>query len=448
MNNIAIVFLLSAFSLSPALVHSQGWENITPTGVTPIHASKGINFQNGGYSFYVWSYSAHKGFRLTPTMQWDSVLTYYSYICDPIYLDYITYQLVGLEQSSVDPNMVFSIFIRTGCIVECYTHLYSDTTGQVSFQNHVKWFDDFLCVGVQAKTAVSPINPNEVYLVFFDSLYYSSDSGKTFGGISSPYPNNYSPVLSSLALSPYDSNVVFTSGFEQYQQSGFLYRSTDKGQTWTTVLDKVVTQMEFHPTSPLLMHAVSDSGIFRSSDGGITWVQAREGRFLSLESDANDPSTLYAGRSDGSLWSSTDEGISWTIYNNTFSNLPLHGIHSIPGSDTLIVAAVNGVFKVFASFVVSVNGREAMPTQFRLEQNYPNPFNPRTSFKFTVPSSKWVTLKVYDLLGREVETLVNEAKEPGTYEVVWDAVNMSSGVYFCRMTAGSFSETTKLIFLR
>jgi len=95
-------------------------------------------------------------------------------------------------------------------------------------------------------------------------------------------------------------------------------------------------------------------------------------------------------------------------------------------------------------------------TQFVLEQNYPNPFNPSTKIKFTIPSSVIrseekklsVQLKVYDVLGNEVATLVNEKKSAGFYEVVFDASNLSSGIYFYRLVAGSFIQTKKLILLK
>jgi Secretion system C-terminal sorting domain len=89
-----------------------------------------------------------------------------------------------------------------------------------------------------------------------------------------------------------------------------------------------------------------------------------------------------------------------------------------------------------------------IPSQFTLEQNYPNPFNPLTTIKFQVPNSSFVNLKVYDVLGNEVATLVNEEKATGSYEVNFDAKGLSSGIYFYRINAGSFVETKKMIVLK
>jgi hypothetical protein len=83
-----------------------------------------------------------------------------------------------------------------------------------------------------------------------------------------------------------------------------------------------------------------------------------------------------------------------------------------------------------------------------LNQNYPNPFNPTTRIKYSVPQSSNVVLKVFDILGNEIETLVNEEKSIGIYEVQFDARGISSGVYFYTLTAGNFVENKKMMLLK
>ncbi len=94
------------------------------------------------------------------------------------------------------------------------------------------------------------------------------------------------------------------------------------------------------------------------------------------------------------------------------------------------------------------NEQVSVVSDFSLEQNYPNPFNPSTSIKFTVPTSEFVSLKVYDVLGNEVTTLVNEQKAPGTYEVRFEAGDLASGVYVYRLQAGNFTQTRKLMLMK
>jgi hypothetical protein len=97
---------------------------------------------------------------------------------------------------------------------------------------------------------------------------------------------------------------------------------------------------------------------------------------------------------------------------------------------------------------------DLIPSAYSLSQNYPNPFNPNTKIKFdiqkSVVSSQYsvVTLKVFDILGKEVVTLVNEKLNPGTYEVTFDGSNYASGIYFYQLKAGEFIETKKLVLLK
>jgi choice-of-anchor B domain-containing protein len=131
------------------------------------------------------------------------------------------------------------------------------------------------------------------------------------------------------------------------------------------------------------------------------------------------------------------------------------------------IDTVNVVLTPGVTVEVRKEQREA-PRTFSLEQNYPNPFNPVTHFQFTVPEARQpsaeisdlppeadaplaqrlVSLKIYDLLGREVNTIVNKMMEPGTYSVTWDASGASSGVYYYRLSEGEFSETKKLIIAK
>jgi hypothetical protein len=89
-----------------------------------------------------------------------------------------------------------------------------------------------------------------------------------------------------------------------------------------------------------------------------------------------------------------------------------------------------------------------LPAEFALKQNFPNPFNPTTTIEFTLKESGWTSLKVYDVLGREIETLVNAPLQAGSYTARFDASRLASGVYVYRLTSGSFRETRKMVFAR
>lgn len=89
-----------------------------------------------------------------------------------------------------------------------------------------------------------------------------------------------------------------------------------------------------------------------------------------------------------------------------------------------------------------------IPKNFELSQNYPNPFNPSTTIEYSIPKDAIVTLKIYDVLGKEVTTLENSYKSAGTYILNWNASNFSSGLYFYRINAGNFTETKKMFLVK
>jgi len=110
-------------------------------------------------------------------------------------------------------------------------------------------------------------------------------------------------------------------------------------------------------------------------------------------------------------------------------------------------AVING--KVYGdTTVVGINEPDNTIKEFSLSQNYPNPFNPSTKIKFAIPKSSFVNLKVYDVLGNEIATLVDEYKLAGKYEVEFNASALPSGVYFYQLKAGKYTATKKMILLK
>ena len=152
--------------------------------------------------------------------------------------------------------------------------------------------------------------------------------------------------------------------------------------------------------------------------------------------------TCLAIDKSGDKWVGTSEGlakfddINWTIYNVSNSGLPNNGVNciSIDAHGNKWIGTWNGLALFAESGVVSVDEkhkfRSFFPNNFQLSQNYPNPFNPLTKIKYHIPKTSNVVIKVFDILGNEIETLVNEVKPIGTYELTWNAANLPSGVYF------------------
>jgi len=109
-----------------------------------------------------------------------------------------------------------------------------------------------------------------------------------------------------------------------------------------------------------------------------------------------------------------------------------------------------GVYYIYQADMLTTidDQKKNSPTKYEVYQNYPNPFNPSTTISYQIPSESFVTLKVYDLLGRELEVLVREEKTAGFYNIKYDATNLSSGIYFYTIRAGDFIQTKKFILLK
>jgi hypothetical protein len=103
---------------------------------------------------------------------------------------------------------------------------------------------------------------------------------------------------------------------------------------------------------------------------------------------------------------------------------------------------------VYESVPVDVNDIAGMIEDYSLEQNYPNPFNPSTKIVFQIPESENVSLKIYDVLGNEIASLLNEEKSPGKYEIEFNASHLSSGIYFYTLRTGTFINTKKMILIK
>jgi photosystem II stability/assembly factor-like uncharacterized protein len=198
--------------------------------------------------------------------------------------------------------------------------------------------------------------------------------------------------------------------------------------------------------------------IYKSTDGGNNWFEQLFGLsstpegFLSVSFADNDNgwSVGYEGiiafTSDGgNLWSSQASGTTVNLWDVYFVNDSLGWAVGENGT----------ILRYGTPSPVSVEGNQSNPGQdkFILCHNYPNPFNPTTTIKYTIPNvgtsfMKFLKLKVYNTLGEEVATLVNEEKPAGIYSVKFDGGNLPSGVYIYRLTAGSYSSAKKLILLK
>ncbi|MEO8513417.1 MAG: T9SS type A sorting domain-containing protein [Ignavibacteria bacterium] len=243
---------------------------------------------------------------------------------------------------------------------------------------------------------------------------------------------------------------------------GTILRSTNTGNNWDNVSIPDTTFNFYsisHRNANTLQSgdrfvAVGSGGrIYKSTDDGATWQQKTSGTtntlrsiyFLTLDSG------VVVG-DNGTIRLTTNGGETW--FTDPFFNSP-------PSRNYKFVSCVhketNAYFSMSDSiFYVSDNPLTVginnisteIPHEFSLLQNYPNPFNPMTNINFRISKSGYVKLVVFDMLGKEIETLVNEDLSAGTYEYEWNGINLPSGVYFYRLTTDNYSETRKMLLLK
>ena len=171
------------------------------------------------------------------------------------------------------------------------------------------------------------------------------------------------------------------------------------------------------------------------------------------------PKTLYSAGFFGKVYKSTDNGINWN-QQSSYSFIGTN-IKKIDFLDSLFGFTMDyaDILKTTTGGEISVNIfpiNSEIPVEYLLKQNYPNPFNPTTKIRFDIPSgfpartsrNDKVVLKVYDVMGREVQTLVNERLQPGSYETSFDGSGLNSGVYFYKITAGNFTETKRMLLIK
>jgi len=185
-----------------------------------------------------------------------------------------------------------------------------------------------------------------------------------------------------------------------------------------------------------------------STNNGTSWTAVNLGlTYNYVYALAVSGTNLFAG-TDVGVFLTSNNGTNWTAVNTGLTNNYITAL-DVSGTN-LFAGNLNGVWmRPLPEMITSVDNKyNNLPTSFSLQQNYPNPFNPATSIKYSIPKSGIVIIKVFDVLGRKISTLVNEYKLAGNYSVQFNAAKSTSGVYFYRMESGSFTQTKKLLILK
>lgn len=232
--------------------------------------------------------------------------------------------------------------------------------------------------------------------------------------------------------------------------SGKIYKTTDSGSNWSiSYVDHLTSFKDITFSNSNTGFAVGLEGKFyRTTNRGTSWQQADLGTNESFYA-VRFPNSLtgYLTKDQGVL-KSTDGGSTWQQIMQLNTDT-LFSVYFLTQDIGYVAGTKGKVFKTITGGVLGINQiSNEVPKEYLLEQNYPNPFNPSTIIKFSIPKLSKVRLAIYDLLGREVESLVNSQLTPGIYEVNWNAAKFSSGIYMYRLETNDFSMVKKMSLIK
>jgi len=238
---------------------------------------------------------------------------------------------------------------------------------------------------------------------------------------------------------------VFPNNYIIATSETYAFRSTDEGGSWEQLTMTGLNDLLITKTGEIFAGSL---GLYYSSDYGDTWELtglADTVFVFSLAQNSLDYifASIYGSSTD--LTYSKDNRHSWQTLS---SNSAPQNLIAFNPEDHLFGGGSNGLFYNLTPTIASFDNYSPSIKTYILTQNYPNPFNPSTTIEYQLPEMSFVTIKVYDILGREVATLVNEEKPMGSYEVQFISNGLTSGIYFYQLKAGDFVETKKMILLR
>lgn len=468
-SNSSILFAGTEGGLFKSITGGASWTtNFTPSGKTTIN-SIGVNFSNANTVYAGCDgdgifQTTNNGNTWQASNSGISNLNVWKIIADPAHSNILyTSTEVGGVFKSVDWGNSWTLVkqlqnVYTLAVDNYNTNIiYAGTYGDGIYKSQdggKSWgqFNTGLLNTEVWDVVVDPINPSVLYIATNGGIYKSADGAAS-------WVLTYSPFLEgcySVTVDPTNANTVYL-GSGVY--NGPIKKSSDGGSTWNSYGSGInfenIFALKVVPRSPKTVYAGgvyfgfgTYSGLYSLPDGVSRWIKNINNFYTSeITYNPKNPSEIYASSFNAGVYRSTDGGNSWSSISNA---LPYFTSDAICFDSNKVYAAFRnaGIWQT-SSVVTGIENQDSeLPINFSLSQNYPNPFNPTTTINYSVSTTSFVTLKVYDVLGKEVVTLVNEEKGVGNYSIEFNAKAFSSGVYFYRIQTRDFVATKKLVYLK
>lgn len=314
----------------------------------------------------------------------------------------------------------------------------------------------------------------EVYASLNENIYRSLDSGKTWTFLSRPGCDILDIVINPqghiflcafgchiLRSTDHGLNWVDLQGPDAYTQAltidrndnlfcgTFLriYKSTNNGNNWTNIGEYETYSIAVDSAGNIF--AGTWEGIYKSTNNGTTWqnIGPINNLISRIVIDYRNRLIALSSEIENAAYMSTNGGLTWSNISYGLASAPC--AYVVDSNHYVYCGTVGRSVFVRSDSLISVKKiSELFPEKFSLFQNYPNPFNPATSIKFEIPLISNVRIVIYDLLGRQVQELMNQKLVPGAYEVQWNAENFSNGVYFYSLQTDGYSQTKKMVLIK
>ena len=346
-------------------------------------------------------------------------------------------------------NAIYFFDVNTGMIVSTNDTLYRTTNGGTNWDTKV-------FIGYPA-TKFFFLDNNTGWATGYGRL-----AKTTNGGFNWVVSNSitYGPVHFINSMTGWTSD--YSSG------SSTIYKTTDGSVNWipqyTATNFRIIYSMFFLNENTGWVSGYREF-IAKTTNGGINWVEQNftSGGQGIYSIEFTNQNTGWASADGSKIFSTSNGGNNWSSTILSPNSGRFTKVHFVNQSTGWLTGQYGRVFRTTntGGLTNTTNTTNETPDKFKLSQNYPNPFNPSTIIKFSVPQLSslhalgrdLVTLKVYNILGKEVATLVNENLQPGTYEIPFSInqytnIQYPSGVYFYKIIAGDFTDTKRMLMIK
>lgn len=307
------------------------------------------------------------------------------------------------------------------------------------------------------------VDPNILYFGSY-RLYRTTNKGNSWTAISPDLtrgPNGRLGTITCISSAVPTGNTqrVLYVGTDDWKVSV----STNTGSSWTDVTgnlpQRYVTDVLADKRNPAVAYVTlsgynlddGNAHIFRTTNYGANWTDISSNMpdipVNSIIIDYNRDSVLYVG-TDAGVFYTRNLGGSWSVLGTGMPNAPVFDLNFHQPTQKLVAGTHGRSIWELDVTVLPVKQISTVVGDYKLHQNYPNPFNPKTKIIFDIKKSGFVTLKVFDISGREITTLVSGVKLPGSYEAEFDGAGLASGAYFYRIEAGDYKEVKKMLLIK